>query len=54
VSTDFTIELSEAIHFFAGMDFGEMEEWSKGACEYAGRRVDLEEIRNGYGKMFLI
>jgi glycosyltransferase involved in cell wall biosynthesis len=54
VSTDFTIELSEAIHFFAGMDFGKMEEWSKGACEYAGRRVDLEEIRNGYGKMFLI
>jgi hypothetical protein len=36
------------------MDFGEMEEWSKGACEYAGRRVDLEEIKNGYGEMFLI
>jgi glycosyltransferase involved in cell wall biosynthesis len=54
VSTDFTIELSEAIHFFAGMDFGEMEEWSKGACEYAGRKVDLEEIQEGYREMFLI
>jgi len=54
VSTDFTIELSEAIHFFAGMDFGEMEEWSKGACEYAGRRVDLEEIKEGYREMFLM
>jgi glycosyltransferase involved in cell wall biosynthesis len=54
VSTDFTIELSEAIHFFVGMDFGEMEEWSKGACEYAGRKVDLEEIQEGYREMFLI
>ncbi|MGN6196271.1 MAG: glycosyltransferase [Ginsengibacter sp.] len=52
VSTDFTIELSEAIHFFAEMDFGELGEWSKGAFEYAGRAVDLEEIREGYRGMF--
>jgi glycosyltransferase involved in cell wall biosynthesis len=54
VSTDFTIELSEAIHFFAGMDLGELQEWSKGAFEYAERAVDLEEIREGYGRMFLM
>lgn len=52
VSTDSVMELSEAIRFFARMDLEELEEWSKGAFEYAEEKVDLEEIRSGYGEMF--
>jgi hypothetical protein len=52
VSIDYSLEISEAIHTFAQMDFDELQQWSKAAFEYAEKAVDLEEIRKGYGVMF--
>ncbi len=48
VSHEDTEELANAIHFFAEMNFDEMERWRKGAFDYAERAVDLEEIREQY------
>jgi glycosyltransferase involved in cell wall biosynthesis len=52
VSTDYSIEMSEAIHFFAQMDFDELQQWGKSAFEYSEKAVDLEEIKRGYREMF--
>ena len=52
VSTDYTIELTDAIRFFAQMGPEELQEWGKGAFEYSERKVDMEEIRRGYRAMF--
>jgi glycosyltransferase involved in cell wall biosynthesis len=52
VSPDSGIELSEAIGYFARMDLEELEQWSRGASGYAEGKVDMEEIRRGYGEMF--
>jgi glycosyltransferase involved in cell wall biosynthesis len=52
VSTDYSIEMSEAIHSFAQMDLDELQQWGKSAFEYSEKAVDLEEIRRGYREMF--
>ena len=52
VSTDYSLEISEAIHTFAQMDFDELLQWSKAAFEYSEKAIDLEEIRKRYGVMF--
>jgi glycosyltransferase involved in cell wall biosynthesis len=53
VSVNDTAGLENAIHFFAQMDAEEMEKWSRGAVEYADKKVDEEEIRREYRGMFL-
>jgi glycosyltransferase involved in cell wall biosynthesis len=52
ISTDYSLEISEAIHTFAQMDFDELQQWSKAAFEYSEKAIDLEEIRKRYGVMF--
>jgi glycosyltransferase involved in cell wall biosynthesis len=52
VSVNDTAGLENAIHFFAQMDNEEMNKWSRGAAAYAERKVDVEEIREEYGRMF--
>jgi glycosyltransferase involved in cell wall biosynthesis len=52
VSTDYSIELSEAIHFFAQMDEEELKKWSESAFTYSEQAVDLEETRRAYIDMF--
>lgn len=52
VSVDYAIEMTEAIEFFVGMDEAELEEWQRGAVEYAERGVDVEKIGGEYGRMF--
>ncbi len=52
VSVHDTAGLENAIHFFAQMDNEEMQKWSSGAAAYAERKVDVEEIREAYGRMF--
>jgi glycosyltransferase involved in cell wall biosynthesis len=44
--------LENAIHFFAQMGEEEMQKWSRGAAAYAEKKVDAEEIRKEYGRMF--
>jgi glycosyltransferase involved in cell wall biosynthesis len=53
VSVDYTIELTEAIEFFVGMDEGALSEWQQGAFEYVEKAVDVEKIREEYRRMFL-
>ena len=52
VSVHDTSGLEDAIHFFAQMNEEEMQKWSKGAAAYAESKVDEEEIRREYGRMF--
>jgi glycosyltransferase involved in cell wall biosynthesis len=53
VSIDYTIELTEAIDFFAAMDALELEKWGTGAYAYAEAAVEVGKVREEYGKMFL-
>jgi hypothetical protein len=53
VSVDYTIELTEAIEFFVGMDEEALSEWQQGAFEYVEKAVDVEKIREEYRRMFL-
>ena len=52
VSTDYSIELSETIHFFAQMDGEELKKWSESAFTYSEQAVDFEETRRAYIDMF--
>lgn len=52
VSIENDIELKDAIDLFASMDGDEMGMWSEGAYNYSERMVDVEKIREGYGRMF--
>jgi glycosyltransferase involved in cell wall biosynthesis len=54
VSVDYTIEMTEAINFFAGLDEGTLSEWQHGTSEYAEKAIDLEKIREEYRKMFSV
>jgi glycosyltransferase involved in cell wall biosynthesis len=53
VSVDFAIEITEAVHFFAQRTGEEMEKWSREAAAYSASKVDEEEIRRAYGRMFV-
>ncbi len=53
VSIDYTIDLTEAIEFFAAMDELELGKWSRGAFEYAEKAVEMEKVRGEYERMFL-
>jgi glycosyltransferase involved in cell wall biosynthesis len=53
VSVDFAIEITEAVHFFAQRTGEQMEKWSREAAAYSASKVDEEEIRRAYGRMFV-
>ena len=50
VSVNDTAGVENAIHFFAQMGHEELQKWSRGAAAYAERKVDVEEIREAYGR----
>lgn len=52
VSTDYALELTDAIEFFAGMDRDTLDAWSSGAVAYAEGAVDVCKIKNQYVEMF--
>ncbi len=52
VSLENDIGLVEGIHFFADMGNDEFIKWSHSAHEYALKAINVEEIREEYGKMF--
>ena len=52
VSIDDCEELIKSIDFFTSMNMDELENWSKGAFEYSEKAVQVEKIREEYGKMF--
>ncbi|MEP6628535.1 MAG: hypothetical protein ABJA32_11150, partial [Ginsengibacter sp.] len=54
ISLDNPGSLENAIDFFAAMDQTKMNEWSKGAEEYAEKAVDLVKIRQQYDSLFEI
>ena len=53
VSIENNSELAEAIDFFAAMDQPSMQSWSLAAWNYSERSVDLERIKEEYGRMFV-
>jgi glycosyltransferase involved in cell wall biosynthesis len=53
VSTDYTIEITEAVEFFSAMHGRELELWGRGAFEYSQRAVEMEKVRGEYEEMFL-
>ncbi len=44
--------IANAIRFFASLDPAAMEEWSRGAREYALKAVEVEEVKEGYRRLF--
>jgi glycosyltransferase involved in cell wall biosynthesis len=52
VSVDYTLEMTEAIEFFAAMDEVVLCEWHRCAVGYAEKAVDVEKVREEYRRMF--
>ncbi len=52
VSVDDADEIKNAIDYFASMDMDKMKAWSRGAVEYADRKVDKKMIKQQYRDMF--
>jgi glycosyltransferase involved in cell wall biosynthesis len=47
-----TIDLQNAISFFADMDHEEYGKWCTGASEYAGKAIDRGKLEQEYVRMF--
>jgi glycosyltransferase involved in cell wall biosynthesis len=52
VSVEDNAELLKAIQFFAAMDEGTLSQWQQGANNYSEKIVNVEDIKNQYGRMF--
>ena len=54
INPENTKELTSAIEYFASMNNDELEEWSRGATQYAEAAINFDEIKQKYEKMFCI
>jgi glycosyltransferase involved in cell wall biosynthesis len=52
VSHEESVEIVDAIGFFAEMDDVEMDKWSKGAFDYSEKALDAGRLREEYREMF--
>ena len=52
VSIDNSLEIADAIHFFAAMNKEELVQWSNNAHEYAVNAINVGKINQQYEEMF--